>query len=257
MSICCLSFSESNADGTDRFDFSERFSTAAKHNTLSVWGVFNSLPLIIFSYMYQPNIPAIYHELKKKNMMSMKKVLGIGTGMATIAYILCGSFGYITFVKRSNVEDIMEEQNILKAPYGDNTIIKCCLIGVLIVVTFAAPFCVLPSKDSFEELLMKDQEKFSSKQNFMCTFGIITLAYVIALVVPSIADAMTILGATTNSGIGFLMPIVFYRKVQSNKEGGSDKFSNSAMFSYFIFGTICICSCIEMFSFVYKKIHPD
>lgn len=50
----------------------------------------------------------------------------------------------------------MEAQNILKADYQDSNLIKSCLIGVLMVVTFAAPFCVLPVKDSIEELVMKD-----------------------------------------------------------------------------------------------------
>lgn len=30
---------------------------------LSLLGVFQSFPLIIFAFMYQPNLPAIYHEL--------------------------------------------------------------------------------------------------------------------------------------------------------------------------------------------------
>ena len=82
----------------------------------------------------------------------------------------------------------------------------------MLVVTFAAPFCVLPSKDSLEELLMKG-ETFSAKQNFICTFGIVFITWIIALTVPTIADAMTILGATTNSGVGFLLPIVFFLKI--------------------------------------------
>lgn len=66
---------------------------------ITVWGVFNSIPLIIFSYMYQPLIPAIYHELKARNLNNMKTVLASGTGFASLAYILVGLFGYITFAK--------------------------------------------------------------------------------------------------------------------------------------------------------------
>ena len=156
LTVFGMSFNESASDGIDKHDFSERLNKAVTTNNINVTGIFNSLPLIIFSYMYQPNIPAIYTELKRKNMMSMKKVLAIGTGMATIAYIMTGAFGYITFVMNPDVDEIMNRQNILKADYGDSKVIKVCLIGVLLVVTFAAPFCVLPSKDSLEELLMKD-----------------------------------------------------------------------------------------------------
>jgi amino acid permease len=58
--------------------------------------------------MYHPNVPAIYHELKRKNMMSIKKVLGIGTGLATFAYILTGMFGYVTFAMNPDVDTIMD-----------------------------------------------------------------------------------------------------------------------------------------------------
>lgn len=91
--------------------------------------------------------------------------------------------------------------------------IKICIIGLLFVVLFAAPFCVLPCKDSLEELLLPGKQTFTKSQNFMCTLGLVIFAYLVALTVPTIGDAMTILGATTNSGIGFLIPIVFYLKI--------------------------------------------
>ena len=97
---------------------------------------------------------------------------------------------------------------------------KVCLVLMLFVITFASPFCVLPAKDSVEEIMLgKEGVKFSTKQNFFCTLGIIIIAWAIAIIVPTIGDAMTILGATTNSGIGFLIPIVFYLKIEKNNGG--------------------------------------
>ena len=92
----------------------------------------------------------------------MTKVLTRGTGIATFAYILCGIGGYVTFSLHPDGKAIMEKQNILLADYGGAQIIKVCLLLLLAVVLFASPFCVLPSKDSFEELLMKDGVKFSA-----------------------------------------------------------------------------------------------
>jgi amino acid permease len=110
MVIFTLSFRETKADGFEKHDFTERFKTAYDNSwTISVQGIFNSLPLIIFSYMYQPNIPAIYHELKSKNMMNMQKVLWIGTGIATVVYIVVGMFGYVTFAMNPKVDEIMDQ----------------------------------------------------------------------------------------------------------------------------------------------------
>jgi len=68
---------------------------------LSVQGIFSSLPLIIFSYMYQVNIPAIYHELETKSLRQAKKVIFTGTAMAALAYITAGLFGYVAFAAGS------------------------------------------------------------------------------------------------------------------------------------------------------------
>jgi amino acid permease len=106
-SVFFCSFREKKIDGDGKYDFSERFSAAYNEPDITVAGIFNSLPLIIFAYMYQPNIPAIYHELKAKNMGNINKVLSLGTLMASVAYILTGMFGYVTFAKRLNVDQIM------------------------------------------------------------------------------------------------------------------------------------------------------
>ena len=76
---------------------------------MTVAGVFNSIPLIIFSYMYQPLIPAIYHELSDKSVKKMDKVLSLGTLLASVLYVMCGLFGYVTFANHSNVKELMEK----------------------------------------------------------------------------------------------------------------------------------------------------
>ena len=72
-------------------------------------GAFKSLPLIIFSYMYQPNIPALYTELNRRNMKNMKKVIGVGTALATTLFFMAALGGYVTFVKHPDLHKIMTE----------------------------------------------------------------------------------------------------------------------------------------------------
>ena len=47
---------------------SEGFSVGAQRAKLDFPGMFNSLPLIIFGFMYQCNIPAIYNEMAVRNL---------------------------------------------------------------------------------------------------------------------------------------------------------------------------------------------
>lgn len=81
---------------------------------ISFDGVVNSVPLIIFAYMYQVNIPSIYLELEKRNYTTMSKVVSLGTSLSVICYAAIGIFGYVTFVHDPEVLDI---KNILEAPY--------------------------------------------------------------------------------------------------------------------------------------------
>lgn len=73
------------------------FSRAHDELNIEVLTLFNCLPLIIFAFMYQINVPAIYNELKEKNVNTMKRVLTGGTIGASALYILCGIFGVVAF----------------------------------------------------------------------------------------------------------------------------------------------------------------
>ena len=89
-------------------DLGHSFDVAFKNFDITAFGVFNSLPLIIFAYMYQTNIPMIYAELEKKDLKHMWKVMRNGTIGATVAYWLGGLFGYTAFAANPNVKQLME-----------------------------------------------------------------------------------------------------------------------------------------------------
>ena len=60
------------------------------------------MPLIIFGYMYQVNIPMIFVELEQKTPQYMGSVVKDGTAVAVVFYILVGVFGYATFAGDPN-----------------------------------------------------------------------------------------------------------------------------------------------------------
>ena len=76
--------------------------------------------------MYQPIIPAIHKELVKRDLKNMTTVLMLGTTIATISYVLCGVFGYVTFAKNPDVKAIMNKSNLLQADYAGNNVILAC-----------------------------------------------------------------------------------------------------------------------------------
>jgi len=96
-------------DRTVTPDLGGSFVVGFKNFDISTFGVFNSLPLIIFAYMYQTNIPMIYYELEKKDLKHMWKVMTYGTIGATFAYFLAGVFGYVAFAKNPFVDKLMNQ----------------------------------------------------------------------------------------------------------------------------------------------------
>eukprot|EP00350_Pseudokeronopsis_sp_OXSARD2_P013622 CAMPEP_0170553254 /NCGR_PEP_ID=MMETSP0211-20121228/11059_1 /TAXON_ID=311385 /ORGANISM="Pseudokeronopsis sp., Strain OXSARD2" /LENGTH=173 /DNA_ID=CAMNT_0010861445 /DNA_START=847 /DNA_END=1365 /DNA_ORIENTATION=- len=164
-------------------------------------------------------------------MKSMWKVMSIGTLSATIGYCMAGIFGYVTFAQYAEVEAIMDLQNILKAPYGNNVVIYICLFGILTVVLFATPLTLLPCKDTLEEILLPANQRLSFKQNAIITFILVLVSYVLAILIPNIGDIITILGATTNTGIGFLLPIIYYLRIEKR----APRFAPHKIVAYAVF----------------------
>jgi len=86
---------------------------------ISYNGIVSTFPLIIFAYMYQVNIPMIYVELESRNSKAMAKVIGTGSSVAVIFYIMVGIFGYATFLAPPTSYQLCSK-NILSADYHNN-----------------------------------------------------------------------------------------------------------------------------------------
>lgn len=166
--------------------------------------------------------------------------------MAAIAYITAGIFGYIAFADGSTEEelDTYFSDNILSAPYQTSdgktpVVIYISLFGMMIVVVFATPFCVLPTKDSIEEVRNK---KFTPKENIFWTIVLNVTVCIISCAFQNIKLPISILGATTNSAIGFLFPIAYYLKMEKR----TSPYTNMKIVCYIIFVFICVSSVIEL-----------
>jgi amino acid permease len=170
-------------------------------------GIISSFPLIIYAYMYQVNIPMIYVELENKSPKQMSKVILIGSSVLVILFCFVGIFGYATFV---NSPEELCTKNILDNNYYNRvTLMQVSNFTMLFSVISSFPLVILPSKDSIEELFMNGR-RLSKKDNIIITFVLVSMNCCLALFIPSIGDAMTLVGSTINPLIGFILPIIFY-----------------------------------------------
>ena len=79
-------------------------------------------------------------------------------------------------------------------------------------VLTAAPLCVLPAKDTVEELFYK-KEGMNKKVNALVTLALVFVCFLLSILIDKIGDAITLAGATINPVIGFIIPVVFHWKV--------------------------------------------
>ena len=110
----------------------------------------------------------------------------------------------------------------------------------------AAPLCVLPAKDTVEELFYKKQEDgMTNRQNFFVTLALVIVNTVLALFISTIGDAMTLVGSSINPIIGFLLPIIFYWPYMKEKPW----YSFDKLLSGFTFVTIVTVSILSLVNF--------
>lgn len=95
------------------------------------------------------------------------------------------------------------------AAFDGNKAIMVGHFALLFSVICAAPLCVLPQKDTIEELFFKPKA-MTSAQNLMVTLGLVIINGALGILIENIGQAMTIVGATINPIIGFVFPVIFY-----------------------------------------------
>lgn len=105
---------------------------------------------------------------------------------------------------------------------------------------FASPFCILPMKDSIEEV--RGKGKLTKNLNIISTAVICFVCCCISFGLTTLGSVATLLGATTNTAIGFWLPIMFYLKVERK----SSSWTNTKIAAYLLFGFVTFSSIMTL-----------
>lgn len=115
----------------------------------------------------------------------------------------------------------------------------------------------MPCKDTIEELWLGQGRVMNKKQNLICTVSIVTICFVLAVAIPNISDAMTVIGATSNPLVGFTLPIVFYLKMDSLKNENQSKCAPHRVIAHVI-NVVCITTgLVSLILFIKGKVNGD
>ena len=135
----------------------------------------------------------IYSELERRESRIMSKVVALGTLGAVLLYTSVGVFGYWSFVHDNHAHDA---KNILEVVgYKNHPAMAIGKIAILFAIVSAAPLCLLPAKDTCEELWWK-KNGMNKKINFFITLILTFACWFLAIFIKTIGDAMTLSGAT-------------------------------------------------------------
>ena len=110
---------------------------------------------------------------------------------------------------------------------------------LLIGVILASPLCLMPCKDTVEELYLGQGRTMNQMQNTVVTLLIVTTVFIAAVAIPNISDAMTVIGATSNPLVGFTLPVVFYLKMDTLRGGNTSCYAPHRLAAHTV-NIICI-----------------
>ena len=193
---------------------SENFKNAV-YFELSYKGIISVLPFVFFSFLYHPNVPIVYRELKMRNHSMMSEIIIIGTIFVLTVYILMCTFGYLGLVNKPEyIYILLLKCSSLEINY-DNFLFTIAITGFLFAIFASAPVSMLPAKDTVEYLLYPDQV-MNFKQNIIVTMILCLTCYILAVALPGVGEIISFLGCTANPMVGYILPVIFYLTIFPN-----------------------------------------
>ena len=182
--------------------------------------MFASLPIIAYAMAFHIQLPPVFLELSNSSVPKFRIVI-IGTlAICVFLYSIVGMFGYAEFGE-------LTEGNILQNYSSDSifvNIARCCMT---ITALFSYPLMNFVNRKALEFIInntaylcFRDEEwklaehgKYYYIRTVFITFGLLCLAWVIAMIIPEIQLVFGLAGSFCIPFTIFLVPSALYWKV--------------------------------------------
>ena len=211
--------------------------------------VLMACPLVLFAFSCQVNVCAIYKELNDKPHMT--RVLWVAVTVCAILYTAISLAAYLDFTT-SVQPNVLQNY----CPSSSHPLIQMAFGGMTVAVVMAFPLNIFPTRVTLEGLYEKkkkkhhhneaevelalsvgtnevvepllllslpqsyyneeDQVPFNWSSHFLITLGICGTVLGLALVAPNISVVFGLLGGTTSSILGFILPGLVGMKVDAH-----------------------------------------
>ena len=179
-------------------------------------------------------------------------VLSIVTATIFCTLFNCsiGMFGYLTFAHDQG--QLCTHKNILMASgYQQSKLIDVAKFIIAISVITNIPICLLPCKNTIEELLYK-KKGMSKMQNIFWTLFLSLVSCFFAILMPDVGSAMTLIGATFVPLISYMSPLIIFMK-QINSRPIIDKEKITCIITIIIMLFLTITMSISVIKDMYRN----
>ncbi|ODV89098.1 hypothetical protein CANCADRAFT_27588 [Tortispora caseinolytica NRRL Y-17796] len=180
--------------------------------------VLRALPIIVFAYTCHQNMFSITNEIKDRSQNNLIRVVVSTIGTACAVYITIGLSGYFTY------GDYVTGNIVAMYPPSISSTIARLAMCILVLLGY--PLQCHPCRASLNHIIYHIRTKSSSESPPtpaappMPTFTfiglttlILSLSYITALSVSSLAKVLGIVGATGSTSISFILPGLFAHKI--------------------------------------------
>jgi len=167
-----------------------------------------SIPTMTFSFVCHTAVLPIYAELKQPSPKRMQAVSNTSVSICLILYVTSALFGYLTFF------NWMEAEMLLMYSYVDSADVMTLIVRltVLFAVILTVPLTHFPARKALTFILYPDRPFTWAKHLGIMGF-LLTFINILVIFVPSIREVFGIIGATASTMLVFILPSVFYLKL--------------------------------------------
>eukprot|EP00388_Colpodella_angusta_P003988 GDKJ01013616.1.p1 GENE.GDKJ01013616.1~~GDKJ01013616.1.p1 ORF type:complete len:586 (-),score=116.44 GDKJ01013616.1:238-1995(-) len=194
---------------------------------------FSAFSLAMFAFACQPNVPAIYAEMKKPSVKKMKMVGAVGMSIALGVYVFMALGGFFSFGDGVDSSILKEFQNVFKdwsVNRGLRSMEAIAFGGMSFAVMFAYPLNVFPTRFSVESLVVQYFPHLQAKRE---RIGLITslvcvgLTLVLAIFVSKVSMVFDLIGCTAGCGCSLIAPGFLYLRFAPRPSEDVRKFEGS------------------------------
>uniref|UniRef100_A0A182M6U0 Amino acid transporter transmembrane domain-containing protein n=1 Tax=Anopheles culicifacies TaxID=139723 RepID=A0A182M6U0_9DIPT len=192
---------------------SEKFQHNGWFERLDLWnwsGILQCMPIFTMALSCQMQIFEVYATMPTTSLDKMDRVIRQSTNICTMIYVAIGFFGYVAFNGHRFSGNILVDFT----PSFASDIIK---MGFVLSVAFSFPLAIFPCRVSLYSLLYKrasDGHMYIPESKFRpLTIGIVVVALIFGLLIPSIEVVIGLVGSTIGVAICLIIPAACYMTI--------------------------------------------